>query len=149
MRNFWDLIASLDCLNGLLRTIFKVIMSFPSRSFSQHTNAVYSLLSVLISIHLRRHFHVHWIVRFSYLTRFFLLGDFVLKTAFWIVLLKNLFLRHKRFSWSFTWTDFVVINIAYLLRTKALFFLRTNLGTNMSDIYLLVELRVRYDLNVV
>ena len=50
--------------------------------FSQHTNTVYSLLSLLISIHLRPHFHVQWIVRFSNLTRFFLFGDLVLKTAF-------------------------------------------------------------------
>ena len=51
-------------------------------AFSQHTNTVYSLLSLLISIHLRPHFHVEWIVRFSNLTRFFLFGDPVLKTAF-------------------------------------------------------------------
>ena len=44
VRNFWDLIASLDCLNGLLRTIFKVIMSFPSANI--RTLSIVSLVSL-------------------------------------------------------------------------------------------------------
>ena len=75
-----------DCLIGLLEWPFtNNFQGHNVLAFSQHTNTVYSLLSLLsllISTHLRPHFHVQWIVRFSNLTRFFLFGDLVLKTAF-------------------------------------------------------------------
>ena len=55
-----------DCLIGLLE--WPSTHDFQGHNvflFSQHTNTVYSLLSFLISIHLRPHFHVQWIVHFS------------------------------------------------------------------------------------
>ena len=76
-------ISETCCLIGLLEWPFTHdFQGHNVVAFSQHTNTVYSLLSLLISINLRPDFHVQWIVRFSNLTRFFLFGDLVFKTAF-------------------------------------------------------------------
>ena len=131
----------LHCLNGLLRTIFKVIMSFSSANI--RTLSIVSLVSLFlftyqgrIQVFFRRgctclllYFntnkpqfffrskpvvlenrrssqgalhppprsaHAYVLIftfsgSFAFLTRFFFFGDLVLKTAFWIILFKNLF----------------------------------------------------------
>ena len=153
MRNFWDLIASLDCLNGLLRTIFKVIMSFPSAASANIRTL--SIVSLVSCFHSLTSPFSHSLDGSLFLSKQVLLvRRFCLKNC-----VLNFFVKESLFNDLKGFLDLLQEQILLLrtlricCRLRLYFFCGLTyalnfryiaaVGTNMSDIYLLVEVRVR------